>query len=229
MTPTPVRRSRRPLQVAAVSTLVLTAAVALPAFALDRGDDLTPASAETSKDEAAALAATERYEAATAAFDAERQRVETEALLGYIASLPPEAQFGLQWSTMTEDQRGETASYFQAVEAEARAEAERAEAERVRAEQAAARRATVTTSGGNGVWDQLAQCESGGNWSMNSGNGFTGGLQFMTSTWLAQGGGKYASAAYLATPAQQIEIAERTLASGGWGQWPACSRRLGLR
>ena len=100
---------------------------------------------------------------------------------------------------MSEVERIQTLEYFAAVEAEARAEAERAAAEAARAEQAR-RSSGVTTSGGNGVWDSVARCESGGNWSMNSGNGFTGGLQFMTSTWLAQGGGKYAPAAYLATP-----------------------------
>jgi hypothetical protein len=222
------------LKVAAVGSLALTAAFALPAFALEQGGDTEPVSATVSTDQAAARATTERYEAVAVAFEAERQRFATEAILAYIASLPPEEQFALQWAAMSDAERTSTIAYFEALEAQARAEAERAEAERaeaerVAAERAAARRSTVTTSSGNGVWDQLAQCESSGNWSMNSGNGFTGGLQFMTSTWLAQGGGKYAPAAYLATREQQIEIAERTLASGGWGQWPGCSRKLGLR
>ena len=78
------------------------------------------------------------------------------------------------------------------------------------------------------VWDRLAQCESGGNWADTEGM-FEGGVQFLNSTWLAEGGGKYAQHAYQATREQQIEIAERTLASGGWGQWPACSAKLGLR
>jgi hypothetical protein len=133
----------------------------------------------------------------------------------------------------------EVEAYFSAVvAAEKEAAAQKAAAKAAAdAKAKAASRATAVasssspsySSGGYGKWDPILQCESSGNWSMNSGNGFTGGLQFMTSTWLAQGGGKYAPAAYLATPAQQIEIAERTLASGGWSQWPACSRKAGYR
>ena len=81
---------------------------------------------------------------------------------------------------------------------------------------------------GGSVWDQLAQCESGGNWSINTENGYYGGVQFSYSTWLAMGGGQYAERADLASREQQIVIAERTLASGGWGQWPQCSAELGL-
>ena len=78
------------------------------------------------------------------------------------------------------------------------------------------------------TWDALAQCESGGNWSINTGNGYYGGLQFSASTWQAFGGGAYASRADLATRDQQIAIAEKTLAVQGWGAWPACSAKLGL-
>jgi hypothetical protein len=79
-----------------------------------------------------------------------------------------------------------------------------------------------------GVWDRLAQCESGGNWSINTGNGYYGGLQFSYGTWLAYGGGAYAQTANLATKAQQIEIAERLRADRGFYPWPACARKLGL-
>ena len=79
------------------------------------------------------------------------------------------------------------------------------------------------------VWDALAQCESGGDWSINTGNGFHGGLQFTPSTWAAYGGTAYAPTANLATREQQIAIAERTQASQGWGAWPACTARLGIR
>ena len=78
------------------------------------------------------------------------------------------------------------------------------------------------------TWDRLAQCESGGNWRINTGNGYYGGLQFSASTWRAFGGGAYAPRADQATRAQQIAIAEKTLATQGWGAWPACSRKLGL-
>ncbi|SQG64247.1 resuscitation-promoting factor A [Corynebacterium renale] len=77
-------------------------------------------------------------------------------------------------------------------------------------------------------WDRLAQCESGGNWAINTGNGYHGGLQFSASTWRAYGGGEFAPTANLATREQQIAVAERTLAGQGWGAWPACSARLGL-
>ena len=77
-------------------------------------------------------------------------------------------------------------------------------------------------------WDRLAGCEAGGNWAINTGNGFYGGLQFTAGTWRAYGGGKYAPFAHQATRLQQIEIAEKVLAGQGWGAWPACSARLGL-
>jgi len=84
-------------------------------------------------------------------------------------------------------------------------------------------------SSGSTVWDQLAKCEAGGNWAINTGNGFYGGLQFTTSTWLGYGGGAYAPNAHLATREQQIAIAIKTQAGQGWGAWPACTAKLGLR
>ena len=78
------------------------------------------------------------------------------------------------------------------------------------------------------TWDQIARCESGGNWSINTGNGYYGGLQFSAGTWRAYGGGAYANTANRASRGQQIAIAERVLASQGWGAWPSCSRHLGL-
>ncbi len=78
-------------------------------------------------------------------------------------------------------------------------------------------------------WDRLAQCESGGNWRANTGNGHYGGLQFTRRTWRAYGGGAYATTANHATRLQQIAIAEKVLRSQGWKAWPACSRRVGLR
>lgn len=77
-------------------------------------------------------------------------------------------------------------------------------------------------------WDQLAQCESGGNWSINTGNGYYGGLQFAQSTWEGFGGTKYAARADMASPSQQKAVAERVLDGQGWGAWPACSAKLGL-
>lgn len=76
-------------------------------------------------------------------------------------------------------------------------------------------------------WDGVAQCESTGNWHINTGNGFYGGLQFTISTWLGYGGGAYAPRADLATRDQQIAIAERVLSGQGAGAWPVCGRNLG--
>ncbi|MEV8088206.1 transglycosylase family protein [Streptomyces nigra] len=75
-------------------------------------------------------------------------------------------------------------------------------------------------------WDTVAQCESGGNWSINTGNGYYGGLQFSASTWAAYGGTQYASTADKATKAQQIAIAEKVLAGQGKGAWPHCGTGL---
>ena len=81
--------------------------------------------------------------------------------------------------------------------------------------------ATPASSGGAN-WSAIAACESGGNWSTNTGNGFYGGLQFTQQTWLAYGGGQYAPSANLASPAQQIAVAQRVLAGQGIGAWPVC-------
>jgi uncharacterized protein YabE (DUF348 family) len=79
------------------------------------------------------------------------------------------------------------------------------------------------------VWDRLAQCEAGGNWSINTGNGYYGGLQFNQSTWNSNGGGQYAARADLATREQQIAIATKVRdARGGYSAWPACARKLNL-
>jgi hypothetical protein len=75
-------------------------------------------------------------------------------------------------------------------------------------------------------WDAVAQCESGGNWSIDTGNGYYGGLQFDASTWDAYGGNAYATRADLATKAQQIAVAEQVLAGQGPGAWPVCGRNL---
>ncbi|GGV21555.1 hypothetical protein GCM10010495_41440 [Kitasatospora herbaricolor] len=78
------------------------------------------------------------------------------------------------------------------------------------------------------VWDKVAQCESGGNWSINTGNGYYGGLQFSQSTWKAYGGGQYAPQAHKASKGQQIAVAEKVLSSQGPGAWPVCSVKAGL-
>ncbi|MEW2262771.1 MULTISPECIES: transglycosylase family protein [unclassified Streptomyces] len=75
-------------------------------------------------------------------------------------------------------------------------------------------------------WDAVAQCESGGNWSINTGNGYYGGLQFSASTWAGYGGTQYAATADQASKSQQIEIAEKVLAGQGKGAWPVCGTGL---
>ncbi|GLW46252.1 transglycosylase [Streptomyces sp. NBRC 14336] len=78
-----------------------------------------------------------------------------------------------------------------------------------------------------GVWDRIAQCESGGNWHINTGNGYYGGLQFSASTWNAYGGTAYAPTADRATKAQQTAVAAKVQRAQGWQAWPTCSARAG--
>jgi hypothetical protein len=81
-------------------------------------------------------------------------------------------------------------------------------------------------AGGNTVWDALARCESGGNWAINTGNGYYGGLQFNASTWHAYGG---TGLPHQHSREEQIRVATRLRdARGGYGAWPACARSLGL-
>ena len=79
----------------------------------------------------------------------------------------------------------------------------------------------------SGVWDRIAQCESGGNWHINTGNGYYGGLQFNESTWLSNGGAQYAQRADLATKAEQIAIADKVRAARGYEPWQ-CAGELGI-
>jgi hypothetical protein len=79
--------------------------------------------------------------------------------------------------------------------------------------------ATASSASTSTVWDRVASCESGGNWSINTGNGYYGGLQFSGSTWLAYGGADFASRADLASRAEQITVANRVYAENGLSQW----------
>ncbi|NIK56915.1 ubiquitin-like domain-containing protein [Kribbella shirazensis] len=84
----------------------------------------------------------------------------------------------------------------------------------------------VPATGNTSAWDRIAECESGGNWATNTGNGYYGGLQFSHQTWVAYGGDAYAENAHLASKAQQIAIAEKVRAArGGYGDWPVCGQR----
>jgi len=77
-----------------------------------------------------------------------------------------------------------------------------------------------------GVWDRLAQCESGGNWSINTGNGFYGGLQFTQGSWHAAGG---SGSPQNASRSEQISVAQNLQKMQGWGAWPTCSHKIGVR
>lgn len=101
---------------------------------------------------------------------------------------------------------------------------------------AATAMSTTASAASVSTWDKVAECESGGNWSINTGNGFYGGLQFTNQTWAAYGGIAFASRADLATKQQQITVAERVLENGwngnapqGPGAWPVCSVKAGLK
>ena len=89
----------------------------------------------------------------------------------------------------------------------------------------AAKAAIPSAAAPASTWDSLAQCESGGNWGINTGNGYSGGLQFSPSTWAAYGG---TGSAANASREQQIAVAEKVQAGQGWGAWPACAAKLGL-
>jgi resuscitation-promoting factor RpfB len=82
-----------------------------------------------------------------------------------------------------------------------------------------------SSTSSDSVWDRLAECESGGNWSINTGNGFYGGLQFSLSTWRAYGG---TGMPHEASREEQIAVAERVQDEQGWGAWPACTSKLGI-
>jgi len=89
---------------------------------------------------------------------------------------------------------------------------------------------TAVPNVGNGeVWDAISRCEAGGNWAINTGNGYYGGVQFDQSTWERNGGTRFAPRADLATREEQIAVAEVTRARQGWGAWPVCSGRAGAR
>ena len=79
------------------------------------------------------------------------------------------------------------------------------------------------------IWDAIAGCEAGGNWAINTGNGYYGGVQFDQGTWERNGGLRFAPRADMATREEQIAVAEVTRERQGWGAWPVCSGRAGAR
>ena len=223
--------ARRTAKTAAIGAAALTAVVALPAFAIDRGGD-DAVEAVTAADTAGTSVSTSTSTTSTTLSPDVQAWIQAQAnndVLTWLATLTPEQQFHLVWSSWTPAQQQEFTS-FVAYQEELGAFYAGLEAERVRqadadraAQAASAPRVSSTpaSSSGAGVWDRLAQCETGGNWSHPTvSGGFSGGLMFHYATWNAMGGQAYAPTAAQATKSQQIDVAERILASSGWGAWP---------
>jgi hypothetical protein len=226
MSPNPPDRRRAARRAAAtgIAGLVgLSAAVAIPALA----DDGSEASTQVVSDVPVTSTTLSPAEQAARAFA--QATPEQQRFIVWM-SLPEETRNFITLATATEEQR----NFYVFLSA--------SESDRAAFIQgltppppppAPARRvvevAATTSSAGDSVWDSLAQCEAGGNWATNTGNGYSGGLQFAHSTWRSFGGGEFAPMAYQASREQQIVVAERVRASQGWGAWPACTRKLGLR
>jgi len=240
------RTGRRTVHAVAVGAVALTAAVALPAFAIDRGGD-------GAVDVQAAAASAELPTTTTSTIDPQvaawldeggEQWLQEQALQGvtaWIESLTPEQRFEVLAADLSPEEREVARAYlaeqdrltlqhfFDGLTAQAEAQRQ-AEAAKARAAQSRAAAPSASGAASGSVWDRLAQCETGGNWSHPTvSGGFSGGLMFHSATWNANGGQRYAATASGATREQQIEIAERVLAQAGWGAWPGCSKKLGLR
>jgi hypothetical protein len=162
-------------------------------------------------------------------------------LVGAVACTPAQMQTWLDYNGLPSFRtRGdlEGAAVFAtafwekaAADAEARKRAEQEQAAIVPGEESYTPGPYIDPSQVDGYpWDLLAQCEAGGNWATNTGNGYHGGLQFHPGTWRSYGGTEFAPYAYLASREQQIVVAERILASHGgtFKAWPGCRRKLGL-
>lgn len=146
--------------------------------------------------------------------------------------LTPEIRDALDdYQQRLEEGRDEAEAAAAEVVAAEAAEAEAAEAEAAAAEAAEPEPEPEPAPAPSGAvdpatWDRLAQCESGGNWSIDTGNGFYGGLQFTVDSWQWVGGSGYP---HHASKQEQIARAEILLERQGWQAWPSCSRQLGLR
>jgi hypothetical protein len=215
------RAARRAAAVGVVGLVGLSASVAIPALADDdTGEDAEVLSGSPTSPPISP---------------------EAQALLDF-SRLTPEQQQSVVWMSLTDDQRNYI-TFSTATEEQRNAIVFISAPEEQRAAfvnaltpppapsapAAPQPQSRATVSAGGSVWDSLAQCEAGGNWATNTGNGYSGGLQFAHSTWRSFGGGEFAPMAYQASREQQIVVAERVLASSGWGAWPACTRKLGLR
>jgi hypothetical protein len=232
MTPnTTPRSARRTAKHVAVGAVALAAAVALPAFAIDHGGD-------GAVDVSTAADAVETTTTTTIDPVVHQwlQDQATEQLLTWLATLTPDQQYSLATANWTPEQRQAADDFFAAQQLQAfldglSAQQAAQDAQAAQEAQAAQSRANSSPAVSSGsVWDSLAQCETGGNWAHPTvSGGFSGGLMFHYATWNANGGQAFAATASGASREQQIVVAERILANSGWGAWPGCSRKLGLR
>jgi hypothetical protein len=209
---------------AAVAALLIAAPITISqALSVDTND---PSTVVAGVDTRPLLAGTPAYEEAPLFFTAAAYDVSAVELI-----VKPSASDRTLINELRFQALGDRIADILTERAEAEAAREAAE-EAARAEAAAreAARAALQPKIDNGeIWDMLAHCESGGNWSANTGNGYYGGLQFHPGTWSGYGGEAYAPRADLATRKQQIAIATKVQQRQGWGAWPACSYKLGLR
>ncbi|WCO65191.1 transglycosylase family protein [Iamia majanohamensis] len=202
----------------------LALAAALGPAAADQGstDEATPTATVPVRQEVAAEAPT--------APDLDRAQTEKgpsehdKRVL--VLTLVKQQQDAEAWFSAAVAHDAAEAARQQAAEEAAAQEAAEEAAEEAAPEPAPESDAPAPSGGGGGQWDALAQCESGGDWSINTGNGYYGGLQFSLSTWQGFGG---SGMPHENSRSAQIAIAERVLASQGWGAWPSCSSQLGLR
>ncbi len=200
---------------AAVALTILVAALAGTPASLAAEPDLSNQATHN-------VATVQPVESGTAA-------LEQQPALVTLAELLP----GVRSATAARDAEALTNAIMAAkahAEAEAAAAAAEAQAAAAAAEAEAEAAAVAQTAAPGWPWSQLVQCEASGNWQIANGNGYYGGLQFAHSTWVSYGGQAYAGYAHQATPAQQVEIAERVVAShgGSYGAWPGCRAKLGL-
>jgi hypothetical protein len=229
----------RPFKVGAV-LLVAGVAVAAPMVAAQSdGSDPAPGGAEAIGRQAAQVASTEAetvQDAAARAAQAKREALaaeEAEAAAAKEAAEKAEAEEAAKeeafeaalLESQKEDAFREAAAAHEA-EVARQQQAAREQAAREAAARAAAANAAAPAVAQGSVWDALARCEAGGNWSINTGNGYYGGLQFSASSWRAVGG---TGLPHQHSRETQIAMGERLRAAQGWGAWPSCSRKLGLR
>jgi hypothetical protein len=187
-----------------------------------------PASQPTTTIERPLMAATARL-ATVAQLDEKRANAEA---LAAIADLTPEEFRQFELLTMSDEERAAFEAYIAAATAPSTttttAPPPPPPTTAPPAPAPTAPPAPAPAAPAGSVWDALAQCEAGGNWAANTGNGFYGGLQFVHSTWVAYGGLAFASRADLASREAQIAVGTRVQAGQGWGAWPGCAARLGL-